>query len=174
MPSARATCHRSIRLATLIAAGGFIACTASGPAGPTERMHAFGPSDRPITQTGVIADADGWRIARDGAGSVRLFEVDNLGVEQVKLTYRARLKAADIKGRAYLEMWVRVPGFGEAFSRGLDQPIQGTTDWATYEIPFFLKKGERADLVKLNVAFEGGGGTIWIKDLELLKTPMAG
>jgi len=30
----------------------------------------------------------------------------------------------------------------------------------------------RADLVKLNVAFEGGGGAVWIKDVELLHTPL--
>jgi len=29
-----------------------------------------------------------------------------------------------------------------------------------------------ADLVKLNVAFEGGG-SVWIKDVELLKAPLA-
>ena len=66
-------------------------------------------------------------------------------------------------------MWVRVPGRGEFFSRGLAQPLTGTSGWASYEIPFLLnEKDVRADLVKLNVAFEGGGGTIWVKDVELV------
>lgn len=162
------------RLAALALAAAVATCGQPGPAGPTERVRVFGATDRPIAQSGVTAEENGWRIRRDQADSVRLFEVTEVGVEQVKLTYRARLKATDVTARAYLEMWVRVPGFGEAFSRGLEQPIHGTADWATYEIPFFLKKGERADLVKLNVAFDGGGGTVWIKDVELLKTPIAG
>ena len=72
-------------------------------------------------------------------------------------------------------MWVRVPGRGEFFSRGLAQPLQGTSGWASYEIPFFLnEKGVKADLVKLSVAFEGGGGTVLVKDIELLKVPVTG
>lgn len=65
-------------------------------------------------------------------------------------------------------------GKGEFFSRGLAQPLQGSSGWATYEIPFFLTEpGVTVDLVKLNVAFEGGGGTVWIKDVELLKAALA-
>ena len=48
--------------------------------------------------------------------------------------------------------------------------MTGTTDWASYEIRFLLKKGESSDLIKLNVAIEGKG-TLWIKDVELLKAP---
>jgi len=33
-------------------------------------------------------------------------------------------------------------------------------------------QGQSPDLVKLNVAFEGSG-TIWIRDVELVKTPLA-
>jgi hypothetical protein len=70
---------------------------------------------------------------------------------------------------------VRVPDRGEFFSRGLAQPLHGTLDWASYEIPFFLnERGVAADLVKLNVAFEGGGGTVWIKDVELRQAPLDG
>jgi hypothetical protein len=51
------------------------------------------------------------------------------------------------------------------------QSVQGTTRWANYEIPFYLKKGQRPDLIKLNLVVEGGG-KIWIKEIELLKTPL--
>jgi len=165
---------------TLVRAGGLallastLACSAPGPTGPSERIRAFGPADRPITQTSIAADEGGWRVTRDGSGSVPLFEVADPGTEQAVLTYRARIKAADVTGQAYLEMWVRLPGRGEFFSRGLHQPVRGTADWASYEIPFFLKQGERPDLVKLNVAFDGGGGTLWIKDIELLRSGLSG
>ena len=50
--------------------------------------------------------------------------------------------------------------------------MRGTTGWSSHEVPFYLKAGQRPDLVKLNVAFEGGG-TVWIRDVELLVTPLA-
>ena len=79
----------------------------------------------------------------------------------------------DLKGKAYLEMLCRFPGQGEFFSKGLDNPVEGTTDWASCETPFFLKKGERPDLIKLNVVIEGKG-TVWIKDVTVLKGPLPG
>ena len=55
-------------------------------------------------------------------------------------------------------------GRGEFFSRGLAQPLQGSSEWATYEIPFLLNEhGVRADLAKLNVAFDGGTGALALK-----------
>jgi len=158
-----------------VLAAALAACSRSGPASPPQRLRAFGAQDKPITLNGITAEEGGWRVERGAAESVRLFEVENPGVEYTTLTYRARMKAKDIAGKAYLEMWVRVPGRGEFFSRGLAQPLQGTSNWASYEIPFFLnERGIRPDLVKLNLAFEGGGGTVWIKDVELLQAPLAG
>jgi hypothetical protein len=81
------------------------------------------------------------------------------------------MKAADLQGRAYLEMWCRLPGRGEFFSKGLHDGVSGTTDWGSYEVPFRLLQGQRPDLIKLNVAVEGAG-TVWIKDVELLQTPL--
>jgi hypothetical protein len=49
--------------------------------------------------------------------------------------------------------------------------VSGTTDWASYETPFFLQKGQRADLIKVNVVIEGSG-TLWVKDLLLRKVPL--
>jgi hypothetical protein len=139
-----------------------------------ESIRTFGPGDTPITASGISTDDGGWRVERTDAGSVLLFEVPAQGLESAILTYRAHMKASDVAGKAYLEMWVRVPGRGEFFSRGLAQPLSGTSGWASYEIPFFLnEKGVTVDLVKLNVAFEGGGGTVWIRDVELLKAPLA-
>jgi len=151
-----------------------VACAPGSRTGPAERIRSFGPGDAPITSSGVTAEEGGWRIQPAGAGSVRLFEVPQPnGLDGAVLTYRAQMKADNVVGKAYLEMWVRVPGRGEFFSRGLAQPLTGTSWWASYEIPFFLtEKGVRADLVKLNVAFDGGG-TVWIKDVELLKAPLA-
>jgi hypothetical protein len=88
------------------------------------------------------------------------------------LTYRAELKAESLQGRGYLEMWCRLPGRGEFFSKGYQQAVSGTVNWSRYEIPFYLKRDQRPDLIKLNVVVEGQG-TVWLRNVELLKTPLA-
>jgi hypothetical protein len=98
--------------------------------------------------------------------------VENPAVEQCLLTYRAEIKAEGLQGRAFLEMWCRLPGRGEFFSKGYKQAVSGTVDWVRYEIPFYLKRGQKPDLIKLNVVVEGPG-TVWLRNVELLKTPLA-
>jgi len=143
----------------------------SEPAGPPETLRTFGPSDRPITESGISTDEGGWRIEAREAGSVRLFESAESVVEPSVLTYRAELKAADVEGGAYLEMWCRLPGRGEFFSKGLHQKVSGTVGWSSYEVQFTLKAGERPDLIRLNVAFDGPG-TLWVRNVELQRTPL--
>jgi hypothetical protein len=137
------------------------------PTGPPRTVRAFGGSDQPITRDGVSREGTGWRIDAREPRTVRLFEVPSPGVEQCLVTYRARMKSANLRGRAYLEMWCRFPGGGEFFSKGIQRPVTGTTDWASYETPFFLKQGQRPDLIKLNLTLEGSG-TVWIEGVELL------
>ena len=98
----------------------------------------------------------------------RLFEIDGLNVDNARLLYQAKIKSENVGGKAYLEMWCRVKGKGEFFSRGMDQTLHGTNNWTSQEIPFVLKKGQHADLVKLNVVIEGGG-TVTIDDAQLVK-----
>jgi hypothetical protein len=142
---------------------------------PTKGIHnkepgmlkKFDASDKPLSQDRVTADQGGWRIEADKKRTVALFEIGESGVEDCTVSYRARLKSTNFEGKAYLEMWCRFPGKGEFFSRGVNNPVSGTTDWASYETPFFLKKGERPDLIKLNLVIEGKG-TVWIRDVEVL------
>jgi hypothetical protein len=133
-------------------------------------LQSFPATAKPISQDGVKAEEGGWRIDAAAPRTARLFEVSKPAVQNGMLTYRAQLKAADIQGKAYLEMWCRFPGKGEFFSKGLLNPVQETTGWASYETPFRLEKGEEPDLLKLNVTIEGKG-TVWIKDIEVLFTP---
>ncbi len=143
------------------------------PGGPQQILRAFGGADRPIDAAAMAAEDGGWRIDTSGPRTVRLFEIPDPGIEQCLLAYRARMRGENLAGKAYLEMWCRFPGQGEFFSKGLDQTVRGTTGWATYETPFYLKKGQRPDLLKLNVVLEGAG-TAWIKDVEVLQTPLQG
>jgi len=75
-----------------------------------------------------------------------------------------------VEGQVYLEMWCHFAGRGEFFSRGLQTPLTGTTDWTSGETPFFFKKGENPDNIKLNLIIKGKG-TVWIDDIRLLKGP---
>ncbi len=128
-----------------------------------------------ITQSGVSIDkaisSDGngsLRIDAMGPTTVRLYETGDLYIEDARLVYQAKLRTENVQGQVYLEMWCHFVGQGEFFSKGLATPLTGTTAWATVETPFFLKKGENPDNVKLNVVIDGKG-TVWIDDIRLLK-----
>jgi hypothetical protein len=140
------------------------------PVAPTAIRH-FTTDDLLLSHELVI-EGDAWVVDTDQPRALRLFEVTSpeVAVGACLLTYRANLKSANLAGRAFLEMWCRIPGRGEFFSRGLAQTLSGTTEWASFEIPFRLKKGQQPDLIKLNLTVEGHG-KVWIKDVELLKTP---
>jgi hypothetical protein len=141
--------------------------TQKSPPAPAERIvKTFAPSDPTIAKD-VSLDADkAWMVDSKQPQVVRLFEAPNPEVENCLVIYSAKLKTENLKGRAYLEMLCRFPRFGEAFSRGLDKVVSGSNDWSSFQIPFFLKKGEKPDLIKLNLVVEGVG-KVWIKDVEL-------
>lgn len=141
------------------------------PAGPPQELATFSTSDNTITQGLITQQDDGWRVECSEPQTIRLFEVPEPGIDQCLLTYRAELKTQDVQGRAYLEMWCRLPGRGEFFSKGFNNAVKGTNDWASYEIPFYLKRGQKPDLVKLNLAVEGSG-MVWIRNVRLLQTPL--
>jgi len=117
-------------------------------------------------------------VSSDGKGSlritvseptvVRLYEVRDLNIENARLIFQAKVRTEGVEGQVYLEMWCHFPGKGEFFSRGLQNVLSGTTNWATLETPFFLKKGEKPDYVKLNLVINGKG-TVWIDDIRLIK-----
>jgi hypothetical protein len=134
-------------------------------------LKAFGPDDKPLSRDDITADQGGWRIEAKGGRTVRLYEMANPGVEDCRVLYRAQLKCEKLRGKAYLEMWCRMPDGGEYFSKDLPHTLSGTIDWSSCEAPFFLKKGEQPDLIKLNVVIEGAG-TVWIKDVSLRKAPL--
>jgi hypothetical protein len=135
-------------------------------------------ADGILTTSDVTVDKE---TSSDGKGSLKivasqprvvpLFEIQAPGVENATVIYEAKLRAQDVKGQAYLEMWCRFPGKGEFFSRGLDAPISGSTEWVVRKTPFFLKEGEKPDLIKLNLVINGTG-TVWIDDVKLLKGPL--
>jgi len=128
----------------------------------------------------VVVEGDAWSADCSKAQTFRLFEVPNPGVEGCIVLYRAKLKTEDLVGRAYLEMWCRFPSGSEFFSKGLNQTVTGSNDWVASEIPFILQKGEKPDLIRLNLAVENASwlwkktdvGKLWIKGVELARAPL--
>lgn len=165
--------RRLLEAVGMLAAASLASCS---PPGTTEEVLYENPiSDLSgvLTRSGVELDtqvtSDGngsLKIVADGPTTVRLFEVQGLGVDQARLAYRARLRTEGVEGQVYLEMWCRFPGAGEYFSRDLESPLSGSTEWISEETPFFLEKGQTPDLVKLNVVITGTG-TVWVDEVTL-------
>lgn len=185
LPVGRPSLAARLSVAGIVLVGGLLVAGLRGPAGHeqawaaerskspagAQAIKAFNSQDKPITKDGVRIEEGAWRIQGQQNRTVRLFEVPLAGIDDCTLYYRAKMRTEELDGRAYLEMWCRLSSGGEAFSRGLMNPVSGTTGWAHYETPFFLKPGERTDLVKLNVVIEGKGA-LWIKDVELIRGPL--
>jgi hypothetical protein len=143
-------------------------------------LKTFPPDslDGILTRNGVQLDKQN---SSDGKGSIkiiaaqptvlRLFEVSGIDVEEARLIYRAKVRTEGVEGQVFLEMWCHFPDKGEFFSRGLQNPLTGTTNWTTQETPFFLKKGEKPDFIRLNLVVKGKG-VAWIDDVRLLKGPL--
>lgn len=140
------------------------------PAGPAQLVKKFTTDQHPLAKD-MVAEGDAWKIGLLGGQVLTLYEIHNPGVEQCMLAYRARIRTQDCAGRVYLEMWCRLPGGGEYFSKGYHHALKGSNDWVACETPFYLKAGQRPDLIRLNLAMEGAG-TAWVSDLELLQTPL--
>ena len=149
------------------------------PAGPTVLFeHALDDLDGVIARDGVGIDTDGaaegtgaLRIDVDAATTVPLAEVALDGTSGAWIEYEARLRTEGLQGKAFLEMWVHVPGQGESFSRGLASALGGTNGWTTLSTPMNVPEGTVVDRARLNVVVTGPG-TVWVDALRLRATPL--
>lgn len=158
--------------------GASMFCGRSSPKDIVIKTFSCDSLDGVIGVSGVELDT---QVKTEGKGSlkvsltepavIRLYETGDIDIEKATLVYQAKLRTEGVQGRVYLEMWCHFDGKGEFFSRGLESPLSGTNNWASLEIPFFLKEGENPDNVKLNVVGEGTG-TIWVDDIHLIKRPL--
>jgi hypothetical protein len=156
----------------------FWACAKPSQQAVEIKHYPIDALDGIITQSGVQIDNV---ISKDGKGSlkitaaeptvIRLFETGDIDIENARLIYQAKVRTEGVRGQVFLEMWCHFPGKGEVFSRGLQSPVSGTTEWTSVETPFFLQKGENPDNVKLNLVINGTGA-VWIDDIRLIKGPL--
>lgn len=140
------------------------------PAGPSRRIASV---DR---HTNLITDTARWQdevltVTTDSAGTARLFELPLNDLDQCMLGLRFKMSSVEVNAGVIPEMWVGVQGFGEAFSKGMNFRLRGTNDWTSCELPFYLQSGQKAQLLKMNLVFEGAG-TVQLREIELHSTPL--
>lgn len=169
---------RSIRLLVALGVASVLACSQTDQSVTEVKHYPVEGLDGVISQgyvavdQGVTTDGNGsLRIDAEGPTTVRLYETGDIDVEDARLTYQAKVRTEGVEGDVYLEMWCDFMGKGEYFSRDLQSPVGGTTEWSTEEAPFFLKKGENPDNVKLNLVINGKG-RVWVDDIHLFKAPL--
>ena len=141
---------------------------------PLDSMEGVHAASGVSLDTAVSSDQKGsLRVDATEPIVVLLFEVTDVSIEEAVLIYQAAVQSEGLQGQAFLEMWVRIPGKGEFFSRGLDRPLSGTMSWMTASTPFFLEAGQKPDLIRLNLSINGKG-KVWIDDISLLRQPLPG
>ena len=103
--------------------------------------------------------------------TICLAEVPGPDIENAMLVYKAKVKS-DFQGQgtAFLEMWAHVGG-GQYFSRGMNDVVQGKSDWKTIQTPFMFQKGQKPTKVTLNIVINGPG-TVWVDNIVLSKEPL--
>ena len=139
--------------------------------GPPVQLRAITSADAPISKS-ASWQGDVLEVRSDEAATRKLFDVELSQVEQCMLAYRFLIHTKDLSSAVYPEMWCRIPKKGEFFSRGVENKIKGTNDWIQVEIPFYLQKGQLADLLHLNLVFEGEG-TVRLKGIEVTSAQIA-
>lgn len=140
------------------------------PAGESVMLHAIGIADKPVSR---LAHWEGneLEVRADEPATISLFDVPLPQVQQCVLSYCFEVYAAGFASRLYPELWCRIPERGMFFSRGLDRQILGGTEWRAVELPFYLKRGQHADLVHLNLCF-AGAGVVRLRNIGVKSTPL--
>ena len=116
----------------------FAGCQKASKDSELLRHYSIDSLEGVLTKTGIVFDEE---ITEDGNGSIRvrtdepgqvpLFETGDIDVENARLIYQAKVRTEGVEGKVYLEMWCRFPGKGEFFSRALQAPLTGNSDWTS-------------------------------------------
>jgi hypothetical protein len=132
-----------------------------------------------VTPTSLELDPS---VSVDGRGSLRvttpqarvipLYCFGDLDIDDAVLTCDADLRAANLDGKAYLELTCSFEGRGTFFARGLDQAVSSSPRWSRTRARLRLRPGEHPKDVQVNLVISGPG-TAWIDDVRLTATSLA-
>ena len=87
--------------------------SAPNPSGPPKTIRRSHTSDATVSKDSITVAQDCWVVDAKENQTIRLFEIQSPDAEQCLITYRATMKTEGLTGRAFLEMWCRLPGRGE-------------------------------------------------------------
>lgn len=138
--------------------------------GPSMTVKLLSPADRPIAGSARWIGEE-LEIVSNEAAIKSLFDVPLPQLEQCRIDYAFLIRTEALQSAVYPMMWCRVPEMGQFFSKGIDRKLTGTHDWTPVEISFYLEQRQVADLLQLNLAFEGPG-QVWLKQITVLSTPV--
>lgn len=146
--------------------------------GRAEDLKKLGLDDASLASPKIEVDT---KVKVEGTSSLKittqwpttvcLGEVTGPDIENAKLVYSAKVKTElEGTGTAFLELWAHVGG-GQFFSKGMNDTVSQKSDWKTIQTPFMFQKGQKPDMVTLNLVINGKG-TVWIDDIVLSKQPL--
>jgi hypothetical protein len=168
-PTRTPICAAALALAAL-------ACDVGPSKLPDMALHADGlDSPRSVApQPGLGFDpsqsADGrgsFRIeARGERTAIELADVAIEAPELPRISYRAKLRAENVAGRAYLELWVKTSDGREHVAQALHSQITGSSEWSTHDASLILSEGVSPTRARLSVVVEGRG-TVWVDAITL-------
>jgi hypothetical protein len=136
---------------------------------PAERVRVFNTRDVPLTPDAPGDIRWGWRIEAKNDRTAPLFEVTGPPKGPGYLVWRAKMKTEGVTGEAYFE------AIGQTADSRVDTAksytsAMGTSDWRYYEVAVPMHGNQLPSLTTLAVVVKGKG-TVWVKEIELLKLP---
>ena len=138
---------------------------------PADSKDGVVSADMVTVDPAVSFDGKGsLKITVEQPTTVQLYEVPSPKAENADIIYQAKLKAKDFGGDAYLQMLIHYPSGGEITAQNYEKAIGGTTEWVAMEVKANIRKGQKPEVVRLNLILNGGG-TVWVDDVHLRKVP---
>jgi len=173
--------RRAVPVLLIGAMAAFLAVGGCGR-GPVEVASFPVDGDQDIIDRGGENIAFDRQESADGGGSlraestrprtVRLYEVRNpRGLEGRLIVLSAKLKSVGVRGRTYPELWVHAAGRNEVQVRSPSVFLAQTRDWTPLRLEYRCEKGERPELLRVNLVIDGIGRA-WIDDIRLTSEPL--
>ncbi len=123
--------------------------------------------------SGEVIDGNVRLSADPSGGQFPLIAIDAPDLGRTGFAVRGRVRYSDVVGSGFLEMWSVFADGSRYFSRtlGTDGPmavLTGSSDWRSFELPFFLEGAAPPTRLEVNVILPASG-TIDIGPLEVVR-----
>jgi serine/threonine protein kinase/formylglycine-generating enzyme required for sulfatase activity len=123
------------------------------------------------TITSGTQDKTGWFFTSREKVTVRLYEIADPALDAGGVLVLRTTAGTTEVDRAYLEIICRFPDGTETRST-IPDFLEGSRNYAAYEIRCPLKPSARPNLIRLNLVFKGEkGGSAFFKEMELWQLP---